>query len=459
MEDENYRKTDLVLNPDGSVTGSRYNYNPLSITWLKGAWSGDSKFPSTFAEAFRKVAPELGISPSTNVIANQNLNGVDNVKLNQIVRNKVKDGSQMPTPKVSPNSKLGLYQLKQINDKRARLIAWMMEHAEEITRIALEICKEEQNSSPVRTSSQLFSENLPCAEEEKKDDLPALVSKMKDLLLRSDNLLLHGAPGTGKTYLARQVATLVVSGGRADNPKELTEDEKKQIGFVQFYPGYDYSNFVEGLKPSDTAVSPSGFERRDGVFKKFVTTAGQNPDKKFVFIIDEVNRASSSAVFGEVFSLLEPGKRGEYIADLQVSGAPFSLPSNLYIIATMNDIDRSAEPLDFAFRRRWKIVEIAPIDTEDAILETLPEDKREEAEKRMNSLNEAITKEPALGKGYQIGGSYFQRLADKSVSFNDLWEEDIEPLLREYLQGEDGATKIIGRLKDAYDLKPSEGEE
>ena len=295
----------------------------------------------------------------------------------------------------------------------------MIEHAEEITRIALEICKEKQTSSPVGTNSQLFSENLPFAEEEKKDDLPALVSKMKDVLLRSDNLLLHGTPGTGKTYLARQVATLVVSGDRTD-PKDLTEDEKTQIGFVQFYPGYDYSNFVEGLKPSDTAVSPSGFERTDGVFKKFVTTAEQNPDKKYVFIIDEVNRASSSAVFGEVFSLLEPGKRGEYIADLQVSGARFSLPSNLYIIATMNDIDRSAEPLDFAFRRRWKIVEIAPKDTEDAILETLPEDKREEAEKRMKSLNEAITKEPALGKGYQIGGSYFQRLADKSVSFNDL---------------------------------------
>ena len=365
----------------------------------------------------------------------------------------------MPTPKSSPKRKLEPSQLKRINDQRAQLIAWMTEHAEEITRIALEICKEKQTSSPVGTNSQLFSENLPCAEEEKKDDLPILISKMKDLLLHSDNLLLHGAPGTGKTYLARQVATLVVSGGRTDNPKDLTEDEKKQIGFVQFYPGYDYSNFVEGLKPSDTAASPSGFEHRDGVFKRFAKLAEVNSDKEFVFIIDEVNRASSSAVFGEVFSLLEPGKRGEYIADLQVSGAPFSLPSNLYIIATMNDIDRSAEPLDFAFRRRWKIVEIAPKDTEDAILETLPEDKREEAKKRMNSLNEAIAKEPALGKGYQIGGSYFQRLTDKSVSFNDLWEEDIEPLLREYLQGEDGAKEIIGRLKDAYDLKPSEGEE
>ena len=130
-----------------------------------------------------------------------------------------------------------------------------------------------------------------------------LETEIKDLLKANHNIILTGAPGTGKTYLSKRIA------------KDIAGDESR-IGFVQFHPSYDYTDFVEGLRPVKTTDEEKNggtivFERKDGVFKKFCKDALQAPDHKYVFIIDEINRGELSKVFGELFFSIDPGYRGE----------------------------------------------------------------------------------------------------------------------------------------------------
>lgn len=175
-----------------------------------------------------------------------------------------------------------------------------------------------------------------------------LETEIKDLLKANHNIILTGAPGTGKTYLSKRIA------------KDIAGDESR-IGFVQFHPSYDYTDFVEGLRPVKTTDEEKNggtivFERKDGVFKKFCKDALQAPDHKYVFIIDEINRGELSKVFGELFFSIDPGYRGEdgrvktQYQNLVEKGDEFAegfyVPKNVYIIGTMNDIDRSVESMD-----------------------------------------------------------------------------------------------------------------
>lgn len=390
-----------------------------------------------------------------------------------------------------------------------------------------------------------------------------------DLLTEAHNLVFTGAPGTGKTHMAQAIA----------------EEMGAVTKFVQFHPSYDYTDFVEGLRPIEKGDGQLGFERKDGVFKEFCREAiknlidseksiesltkemswqekldrfvedsieegtkfktvngsefiiseiknhsivihneqnekttqvavnadeilelltnevplnivrdirnyfsrkfGTQPDsyafviakairamrqkmpvveankidrKPFVFIIDEINRGEASKIFGELFYAIDPGYRGkkDYLVQTQyqnlvpetdIFAKGFYVPENVYILATMNDIDRSVESMDFAMRRRFTWKEVTPTDTE-AMLDALPCAK--EAKATMNRLNNAIEETDGLGAAYMIGPSYFLKLGENGCDFLKLWKMNIEPLLKEYLRGFRKADEIIDRFNKSY---------
>lgn len=404
---------------------------------------------------------------------------------------------------------------------------------------------------------------------------PKKYSKYIELLEETHNLVLTGAPGTGKTFMAQSIA----------------EEMGAEMKFVQFHPSYDYTDFVEGLRPVDNGNGQMGFERKDGVFKEFCKSAikniadseksvenltkelswqdkleqfvedamendkkfktvngsefsiadmkghtivvhneqnekttdvtvnadeildlltqevelkivrdirnhygrkfGTQPDsyafvivkeiramktkvsvatadkvakKPFVLIIDEINRGEASKIFGELFYAIDPGYRGKtnvlvqtqyqnLVSESDVFAKGFYVPENVYILATMNDIDRSVESMDFAMRRRFTWQEVTPTDTLD-MLNTLS--CSAEAKDAMNRLNNEIADTDGLGAAYMIGPSYFLKLKENGSNFDKLWTMNIEPLLKEYLRGFRKASEILERFKVAYYKKEEE---
>ena len=421
-------------------------------------------------------------------------------------------------------------------------------------------------------------------------------SKYIDLLKENHNLVLTGAPGTGKTFMAQAIA-------------EEMGCSKDEMCFVQFHPSYDYTDFVEGLRPITDGKGGIGFERKDGIFKAFCkralskvqpqihhanskqkdTFVGTTPFEKayrklildinagsavlysdfrgsmtamklkvdnkmnfqiirfwktkdyqnaqydylkklygfyysrgiydirnerfddfvkiigntldysyyrgivqglldrtdknqdvilndkhcvqntdedpmevakrpYVFIIDEINRGEISKIFGELFYAIDPGYRGK--TDLQVNtqyqnlipesdvfADGFYVPDNVYIIGTMNDIDRSVESMDFAMRRRFAWNEVTPTETQ-SMLDTLS--CADEAKKTMNRLNEEIANTDGLGTAYMVGPSYFLKLGNNGGDFQRLWNMNIEPLLKEYLRGFRKSDDILKKFRKAY---------
>ena len=420
------------------------------------------------------------------------------------------------------------------------------------------------------------------AQEELVQQFKGYQNPFSSMLIESKNLIFRGAPGTGKSYLAKEIAADIISNGYYEKFTQLSEEQRKQVEFVQFHPSYDYSNFVEGLRPKVNDDGTMGFELQDGIFKKFIARARKNYEdsqkseeaierevsvqesmtdffsgielgvdtfktingneftitsvdeshinisipgnatvnklalnvdeirrmlesnvkftkikditaffgktfatqaysydfaiykaikskkassakgktkqaelKKYIFIIDEINRGEISKIFGELFFAIDPGYRGRageistQYANLHADpDEKFYIPENVYIIGTMNDIDRSVDNFDFAMRRRFRFVELRADERLEMLANLEDEELEAEAIRRMSALNREIAAVEDLNENYQIGASYFLKL--KTLTFDQLWTDYLHPLLQEYIQGMYDEESIMNRLAKAY---------
>ena len=242
---------------------------------------------------------------------------------------------------------------------------------------------------------------------------------------RWGQLLFQGPPGTGKTFVAEALARL------------LAGDQDGHVEVVQFHPSYAYEDFIEGIRPVVTEGSGLAYEVRPGIFMRLARRAIDNPEDQFFLVVDEINRANLPRVFGELLYALE--YRGpEHIFRLPYSGAEEHIPENITIIATMNTADRSIALVDAAVRRRFRHVDFEP-DTE--ILKSWLKDNdlgdmAEEAAARLTALNEQLI--PLIGADRLIGHTYLMRPDLSDVGLAAVWDEDIEPVLREHLYSQRG---------------------
>ena len=251
--------------------------------------------------------------------------------------------------------------------------------------------------------------------------------KLLALFNRSKQLLFLGPPGTGKSFIARQLAQLATS-TVAKRP------------FVQFHPSYAYEDFIEGIRPT-LGVSPDlgsslTYVLHRGLLKQLVDEAILHEDERFVLVVDEINRANLSKVFGELLYCLEYRGRSNAI-QLPYSSTEFFIPENLWILATMNSADKSIGLIDSAFRRRFRHVALGPdyVALERYLRETGQRHASNDAPTKLRLFNEQLA--VLIGAERQIGHSYFMRTDLEDVGMQTVWDEDLEPLLEDYLYGVD----------------------
>lgn len=237
------------------------------------------------------------------------------------------------------------------------------------------------------------------------------------------NTIFYGPPGTGKTYIVSEKAAEICGKVRADYSALV---EEGRIAFVTFHQSYSYEDFVEGIRPI-TKGGVVNYEIRPGIFRKMCERAGQDPESRYVLIIDEINRANISKVFGELITLLEPDKRlgaeNEVQVTLPYSDDIFGVPRNLYLIGTMNTADRSIALLDTALRRRFEFVEMMPKP------EILPNVAGVDLAAMLRRLNQRV--ETLYDRDHTIGHAFFMNV-DSLDELDAVFRLKVIPLLQEY---------------------------
>jgi len=264
------------------------------------------------------------------------------------------------------------------------------------------------------------------------------------------NIILYGSPGVGKTHNTNKLINLIESGASEkkifesikENKKEtidLDEDLKVRTKFITFHQSFGYEDFIEGFRPNEEGQ----IKLTNGIFKEVSLEAQKNLDnskeeplKNYYLVIDEINRGNISKIFGELITLIEEDKRDKLEVVLPYSKEAFKIPSNLYIIGTMNSTDKSIALIDIALRRRFTFLKMKP--NADLI-------EYSEAKALFIKLNEYI-RESHLGEDYQIGHSYFMGIdSDNDLEF--VWEYKVKPLLEEYFYGDENSLGEILKLK------------
>lgn len=312
---------------------------------------------------------------------------------------------------------------------------------------------------------------------------------LRELTKGSKNIIYYGAPGTGKTKFVKD---------RLD----ILDPNRARTEWVQFHSGFEYEDFIDGIKPIGIQNGNLNLALTNGIFKEFCLKAAQNDKENFFFIVDEINRADIAAVFGETLSLLEENYRGENIKtkNFPLSNQEFFIPANIYFIGMMNDVDKSIDCFDLALRRRFtwilmecdydvlndldkkysgykekckklnnyitndlkylveyedetrvKIKSIQYYDNtenrDEAYNKLFPstsdKDKEKEKEKKRYEKTSALN----LGRAYEIGHSYFLKKA--KMSEQEIWDRHIEPILREYIRTQFSDGEVEKKLETA----------